>query len=72
MITGQTQLFCIDANGTTLKKGGVYTYDSTRGKSGFYFLGLQEEEFKGKWFAIHRFEIIDHVDISELTNLLLN
>lgn len=72
MITGTTQLFCIDNHGTTLKKGGVYTFDAMLEKAGYYFFCLREYQEPNKLFAIHRFEIIDYVDISELTQILEN
>lgn len=70
MVTGQTQLYCINPNDTSLKKGGIYTLKSAGQKCGLLFIIVMEHE--KKWFSMDRFEVIDQVDISELTNLLLN
>lgn len=70
MVTGQTLLYCTLPNDTSLKKGGIYTLNAVGQKCGLIFISVMEHE--KKWFSMDRFEVIDHVDISQLTQILEN
>jgi len=66
MITGQTLLYCInDSFCLNIKAGQIYTFGTfTKGN---YFSLIERPD---NYYSPDRFIVVDHINISELKNLL--
>lgn len=75
MKTG-TELYCMnDLCITSLKQGRIYTLEDMKITDGVHMVSLRELNVNYSapfWVGLWRFEQVDPIDISELTNLLLN